>query len=58
MSPRILLTMGDASGIGPELIVKVAQNSYDAEISVVANSHQLKKLANALMKKILRREWL
>jgi len=46
--PRILLTMGEASGIGPELLVKVAQQEYNAEIVVLADHSLLKQIADEL----------
>lgn len=46
--PRILLTMGESSGIGPELLVKIAQQKFDAEIIVLANHHLLSQIADEL----------
>jgi len=46
--PRILVTMGEASGIGPELLVKIAQREYDAEIVVLANGALLNQLAGEM----------
>lgn len=46
--PRIVLTMGEPAGIGPELLVKIAQLQFDAEIVVLANSNLLQKIATQL----------
>jgi len=46
--PRILVTMGEASGIGPELLVKMAQLEYEAEIVVLANDAALNQAADEL----------
>jgi 4-hydroxythreonine-4-phosphate dehydrogenase len=46
--PRIVVTMGEASGIGPELLVKIAQKQFNAELIVLANSELLKNTAEAL----------
>ncbi len=46
--PRILLTMGEPSGIGPELLVKIAQLEFDAEIVVIANDKLLYAIAKEL----------
>jgi len=46
--PRILLTMGEPAGIGPEILVKLAQHQFDAEIIVLANQALLEKQAQEL----------
>lgn len=46
--PRIIVTMGEASGIGPELLVKIAQKQFDAELIVLANSKLLINTAKDL----------
>jgi len=46
--PRILLTMGESAGIGPELLVKLAQHPFDAEIIVLANQALLEQQAQKL----------
>lgn len=46
--PRILLTMGEASGIGPELLVKIAQQEFNAEIIVLADHCLLNQIADEL----------
>ncbi|MDQ7048651.1 MAG: 4-hydroxythreonine-4-phosphate dehydrogenase PdxA [Enterobacterales bacterium] len=46
--PKILLTMGEPAGIGPELLAKIAQNNYDAEISVLASPALLQAVAKEL----------
>ncbi len=45
---RILVTMGEAAGIGPELLVKVAQQEFDAQLIVLANQTILTKVAKQL----------
>ncbi|MET1254555.1 4-hydroxythreonine-4-phosphate dehydrogenase PdxA [Aliikangiella maris] len=46
--PRILVTMGEPAGIGPELIVKIAQQQIAAQIIVVADEKLLISTARAL----------
>jgi len=46
--PRILVTMGEPAGIGPELLVKIAQIDFDAQIIVLANETLLDVLAEEL----------
>ena len=46
--PRIVLTMGEPAGIGPELLVKIAQFEFAAEIVVLANRNLLQTIADEL----------
>ena len=46
--PRILLTMGEPAGVGPELLVKIAQLSFDVQIVVLANRELIERLAQQL----------
>lgn len=46
--PRIILTAGEPSGIGPDIIVKVAQRSFNAELSVIADPDLLMERAGLL----------
>jgi len=46
--PRILMTMGEPAGIGPELLIKLAQHQFDAEIIVLANRSLLEQRAQEL----------
>ena len=46
--PRILVTMGEAAGIGSELLVKMAQCEFSAEIIVLANEALLRQTADEL----------
>jgi 4-hydroxythreonine-4-phosphate dehydrogenase len=46
--PRILLTMGEAAGIGPELLVKVCQQPFDAQLVVLADPQVLLAVASKL----------
>jgi len=51
--PRILVTMGEPAGIGPELLVKIAQIDFDAQIIVLANETLLDVLAKELQLNVL-----
>ena len=46
--PRILVTMGEAAGIGPELIVRLAQLKFVAQIVVLADPDLLLNIASLL----------
>ena len=46
--PRILVTMGEAAGIGPELLIKVAQLEFEAQLVVLADSIILSEVAARL----------
>lgn len=46
--PRILITPGEPAGIGPDIVVQIAQQSWDAELIVVANSELLGDRAKQL----------
>lgn len=46
--PRVLVTMGEAAGIGPELLVKIAQQGFAAQIIVLADPNCLQSIANKL----------
>ncbi len=46
--PRIVLTMGEPAGIGPELLVRIASLSFNAQIIVLADSQLLKAVAHKL----------
>lgn len=46
--PRILVTMGEAAGIGPELLVKIAHQKFDAQLIVLADKTILSKVASKL----------
>jgi len=45
---RILLTIGEPAGIGPELIIKLAQYDFDAQLIVVGDGKYLQALAKDL----------
>lgn len=44
-TPRLVLTMGEPAGIGPELLVRIAQLNFTAEIVVLANQKLLEAVA-------------
>ena len=46
--PRLVLTMGEPAGVGPELLVRIAQMEFDTEIVVLANAMLLEKNAEIL----------
>jgi 4-hydroxythreonine-4-phosphate dehydrogenase len=45
---RILLTPGEPAGIGPDIIIEIAQQSFDAELIVIANQELLSDRAKKL----------
>ncbi len=47
-SAQIAITTGEPAGIGPELVLKLAQMTLPFEIVAIADSAQLKRLANQL----------
>jgi len=46
--PRLLITPGDPAGIGPELCLKIALESWDAEIIAVADPELLQQYSQLL----------
>lgn len=46
--PRIVITMGEAAGVGPELIVRAAQVEFAAQLVVLANAELLLDCAKKL----------
>ena len=46
--PRIIVTMGEPAGIGPELLVKLAQHPLNAEVTAVADPALLESVAAKL----------
>lgn len=46
--PRILLTIGEPAGIGPELIIKLAQTNFDAQLIVIGDGAYLLSLSKYL----------
>jgi len=48
MLKRILLTPGEPAGIGPDIILKLAQQAWEAELIVIADPALLRERANAL----------
>lgn len=45
---RLVITAGEPAGIGPDLIVLLAQSSFDAELVVVADKNLIEQRANLL----------
>ena len=43
--PRIVLTMGEAAGVGPELIVRLSQLAFEAQLIVLADRELLRDVA-------------
>jgi 4-hydroxythreonine-4-phosphate dehydrogenase len=52
MLPRIVVTAGEPSGIGPDLILELAQHSWPMELVICADISLLKERAALLNKKI------
>lgn len=52
MLPRIVVTAGEPSGIGPDLILELADQEWTAELIICADLDELKKRATLLNKKI------
>ncbi len=48
MLPRIAITPGEPSGIGPELIAQIAAQHFPADITVIADQKLLQARASAL----------
>lgn len=46
--PRLALTPGEPAGIGPDIVIQAAQQSFNAEIVVVADPDLLKKRSELL----------
>ncbi len=48
MRPRLALVPGEPAGIGPELVVRAAQQDWDAELVVYGDAAVLRRAATAL----------
>ncbi|HVF33737.1 MAG TPA: 4-hydroxythreonine-4-phosphate dehydrogenase PdxA [Candidatus Saccharimonadia bacterium] len=48
MVPRIAITTGEPAGIGPELVAKLAQRGYDAELVALGDARLLDRAARQL----------
>lgn len=48
MIKRIAVTPGEPAGIGPELVVQIAQQQWSAQLVVIADQELMKDRANAL----------
>lgn len=46
--PKIAITAGDPAGIGPELIVKIAQDTFSATLVAIGNADLLQRQARQL----------
>ena len=49
---KIIVSMGDPAGIGPDLCIMLAEKKFNAHITIVGNSSTLKNRANLHNKKI------
>jgi len=47
-APRILLTTGEPAGIGPDLLIAIAKESCDCELTVIGDSKLLESRAHLL----------
>lgn len=54
---RIVITPGEPAGIGPDIVIKAAQQAMPAELIVVADPDMLQKRANSLGLKIQLQAW-
>ncbi len=52
MLPRLAITPGEPAGVGPELLIQLAQQDWDAELVAFADPQLLKQRAAALGNKI------
>ncbi|MDP2634292.1 MULTISPECIES: 4-hydroxythreonine-4-phosphate dehydrogenase PdxA [unclassified Pseudoalteromonas] len=48
MTLRIAITPGEPAGIGPDLLLKLAQHDWPAQLVVIADGHMLKQRAKQL----------
>ena len=48
MRPRLALVPGEPAGIGPELVVRAAQERWDADLTVFGDAATLHRAAKAL----------
>ena len=48
MTIRIAITPGEPAGIGPDLLIKLAQHQWDAQLVVIADGALLKQRAKLL----------
>ena len=46
--PRLALVPGEPAGVGPELCVRAAQRSWDADLVAVGDARSLRAAADAL----------
>ena len=46
--PRIAITTGEPAGIGPDILLMIAQNSWPAELVAIADEDMLKRRASML----------
>ena len=50
---KIIISMGDPAGIGPDLCIMLAEKKFNAHITIVGNSATLEDRANLYKKKII-----
>ncbi len=55
--PRIALTPGEPAGIGPDLVVALAQQQHNAQLIAIADSNLLQQRARQLGQPLYIREW-
>ncbi len=46
--PRVLVTTGEPAGVGPELLVKLAQHDWPCALAAIADAEQLRRCAAQL----------
>ena len=56
-TPRIAITAGEPAGIGPDILLAIAQRDWDAELVAVADPDLLRRRAELLGLPISLREW-
>ncbi len=55
--PRIAITAGEPAGIGPDILLAIAQQEWDAELVAVADPDLLKRRAELLGLPLNLRDW-
>jgi len=55
--PRIAITPGEPAGVGPDLLVTIAQQAWPAELVAIADPHLLEERARSLNLPLTLQEW-